>query len=97
MKKTKYLEFYKECLESGQMPIIETNKGPASGLCANFKDDHLLSLFEPRSADDHEWLSKNGFTSGWWASLMASDNPARKSTFTPMRQTIVLFMHEMSK
>lgn len=89
-KETKHLDFYKKCMETGR---VETDF--STGLCgaASGKqiDSDLLNLFEPTREERNE-LADEGISSGWWASGLPSESGKKYSSFTPLRQTIVLFM-----
>lgn len=90
-KNGKYLRFYNKYIDTGEIPTY--------GLCRCFetpcgKDDKRLLLFEPTIQDEKE-LKSEGLSCGYWAcGLVTSffNMPERRSGFTPLRQTIVLFL-----
>lgn len=89
--KGKHLAFYKECMETGEL----TYTGPGSGLCQSARDGHidqdLLRYFEP-DADQVFILEAENLSNGWWASGLKRNDDEKYTAFTPLRQTIVLFM-----
>jgi hypothetical protein len=80
-KKTKYLDFYNKCMETGKIPT--------NGLCLCFKNDKLFALMDP---DNGERLSYWGFDRDKFASPMESV----WFEFTPTRQNAVLLMAAMN-
>lgn len=91
-KKTPLLDMYKEWLEAGKLP--------EEGLCKCIKSkahEELLDLFNP-SFNERVELAQVGFSSMFWGSgLMVSDDHFQIwYSFTPMRQTILLFMAAMN-
>lgn len=88
MKKKKYLEFYEQCMNNSGMMS-------APGLCdALGAFNPVLQLFEPTDENRTE-LQRKDLSTWYWGSGMRYDNPNRAGTFTPLRQTIVLFMAAM--
>jgi len=89
-KNKKHLEFYMKHAESGKLPEY------SMGLCrvATFGeiDQFLLASFEPTEEDDKwlEWEEHNGI---FWGSDCSG---GKLGIFTPLRQTIVLFMAAMN-
>lgn len=83
-----HLEFYYKCMESGLIPN--------AGLClCKGIDNQKLLLFEP--PDNHKINSaSNCLSSAYWASGLRYDDINRCHKFTPLRQTIVLFMAAMN-
>jgi hypothetical protein len=84
MKKTKYLDFYKSCMESGRMP--------EDGLCICFRANESLKMFEPTVEDRLAYPINRLFLGddmGYWGS---GDSDPKLFEFTPLRQTIVLFL-----
>jgi hypothetical protein len=82
----KYLQFYIDCMERNE-------RLPDYGLC-NALGGTLLELFEPTASDEKE-LIKEGLSALYWASGYPTDSKydlQRWHSFTPLRQTIVLFM-----
>lgn len=82
-KKTPHLDFYKHCIEFGRMPV--------AGLCISEDiDSDNLMLFKPTKEEfgvESYWY--------WWAYDGNVDN-GRSFIFSPMRQTIVLFLAAMN-
>lgn len=83
----KHLDFYKKCIEDKRMPDF--------GLCLcatrNLISEKILDRFEP-SHKDMVIIQRQGLSSGYWGSGLSSEDHNRLFTFTPLRQTIVLFM-----
>ena len=84
--KKKYLSFYKKCIKTGRMPHL--------GLCSNFLGDERLDLFEP-TTKDLKSLRKEGLSILYWGAGLPP-YPGSGTSFTPLRQTIVLFMAAMN-
>lgn len=86
----KNLDFYMQCIKVGEMPHHS-----CGGLCPIARkgviDSELLGLFEPYRKDETE-LEKEGLSKGWWASGLGINDLNKYDAFTPLRQTIVLFM-----
>lgn len=89
----KHLDFYYECMATGRL-----KEAYGSGLCGNalyfYIDKKLLDLFTP-TAEDEKTLDDEGCSIGWWGyevPLFKSSVDERLHSFTPLRQTIVLFM-----
>lgn len=82
----KYLKFYYECLEKGEIPH--------NGLCNCFGISYDDTTWAPSEdyGDDLRLFFPNesGVNSGYWACEFNSVNNHR--LFTPLRQTIVLFL-----
>jgi hypothetical protein len=90
----KYLKFYKKCMKAGSLP----DDGLCLSLIRRGREDKKLALFEPTSADNSMILVE-GTSYGYWASglLTHPDNlNERMYGFTPLRQTIVLFLAAMN-
>lgn len=88
-KPGKHLKFYLDCIKTGEMP----NEGLC--LCVNeggmgVLETSLLDLFIPneRERDD---LFHDDHSRAYWGSGMG-DMQCAYFQFTPLRQTIVLFM-----
>jgi hypothetical protein len=83
-KHTPFLDLYDECMASGQMMKFY-------GLCnAIGWSSAIFDLFTPTNQDELE-LSREGLSTAYWASGVMKHDPCKKRTFTPLRQTIVLF------
>lgn len=84
MKKKKYLPLYKKWMETGELPC--------TGLCASFREEGM-SYYEL----DNNFLTGNEIfnLNGWYASGYDRD-VYTLGKFTPLRQTIVLFMAAMN-
>lgn len=87
MKDKRHLDFYKKSMKSGHMPEV--------GLCdcVGYKklSAKLLKLMYP-TVYDQQMLISEGFSTGYWASGFKTYERNKSYTFTPLRQTIVLFM-----
>lgn len=89
-KTGKHLQFYMDCMKRGVMPC--------SGLCINTEDcggplsEELLHLFIPTD-DELIRLAKKGYSTSYWGSGVITNNyNILYDAFSPLRQTIVLFM-----
>lgn len=84
----KYLEFYKKCMEYGTIPD--------EGLCVCLPGEEI-SLFYPINRDFYA-LKHEDCSTVFWAHGIPGvlDVESRAYTFTPLRQTIVLFMAAMN-
>lgn len=84
-KPGKYMQFYKDCIINKRLKDF--------GLCSSLGGD-LLELFKPTEEDEDE-LANEGLSILYWASGVSSNykyDNKRWFEFTPLRQTIVLFM-----
>lgn len=88
----KHLQFYIDCMATGQLkyPANWVANGLCKSPCIN---EELLALFEP-TKEDFEALQAQGLCETWWASGLDTDTQTTilQSAFSPLRQTIVLFM-----
>lgn len=85
----KILDYYKQFSKTGELD--------QSGLCLLLRDtpyNRELFLFKP-TKEDFDELCNDGLSKGWWASLLPNDSLEKMSAFTPMRQTILLFIAAM--
>ena len=84
----KHLDFYYQCMEVGKMPYYETPS--RGGLCSMSEkrviDKELLNLFNNNFSVLHYWADGREKVNPY-------DDPY---AFTPLRQTIVLFMAAMN-
>lgn len=87
-KKTpgKHLLFYMDCIGSLKMPCY----GLCDCACVGFIDDIVFDLLLPTNKELIE-LQREGLSTFFWASGKPTDFNYLGS-FTPLRQTIVLFM-----
>jgi hypothetical protein len=83
-KKTKYLDFYKECMEDGVVP-------GCNGLCNSpIGCDPLFSLVSPSYEDiDCDADLEYGY---WGYDGSKGNQDDRDREFSPLRQNIVLLM-----
>ena len=96
----KHIEFYKACMETGYLPLSLPLTG---GLCdcaeENLINADLLDDLSPTEENRIE-LRKEGCPTGYWGYNVYNWhlNPSIELThkFTPLRQTVVLFMAAMS-
>ncbi len=88
MKPGRYLNFYFDSLEKGEMVPVEGGCYRTSGLCDAFEKDELFKLIKPTN-DDLHILAKENKSLFTWASGTNSYNFCK---FTPLRQNIVLLM-----
>lgn len=74
---------------------IKTGKIPDLGLCHSIKKHKTkLKLFEPTWEDRCALVDADLSTGYWGSGLLVSDDNKR-TKYTPLRQTIVLFCHEI--
>ena len=80
----KYLNFYKERIKTGRIE---------DGLCNYFDNDEEIDLMRPTSEDFDKLYDERRCTT-YWASGLHEDVPYHEIhwPFTPLRQTVVLFM-----
>lgn len=87
----KHLDFYFKCMESGELPY--------AGLCycaaRRLISKKLLDIIEPSFEDDFN-LRNEGLSFGYWSSGLLLNDSNKFFQFTPLRQTIVLFMAAMN-
>ena len=86
MKNTPYLDFYYHCMKTGLMPTW--------GLCNKFKHCELFKLIDPEVGHN---ITYWGFELPW-PKKAANPNymDEVRFSFTPLRQTIVLFLAAMN-
>lgn len=88
MKETPYLDFYYKCMEAGQ--ILPMND-MGVGLCGYIQNYPNFKLIVP-TKDDYIKLDKEDLSLAYWGSGNEVDHPENEKGFTPLRQTIVLFL-----
>lgn len=96
-KNKKHLAFYTKCMETGKMPM--------PGLCYVVDDKRyrldgeisaeLLTIMSP-TAPDLLRLRHDGLSTSFWASGFPNGHQENMCYFTPLRQTVVLFMAAMN-
>lgn len=97
----KYLALYKKWLESGRIGTTGVSRDGTlsyNGMCDLFRGDKLFELLTPTYRDKHE-LMEEGQCDVWWGSEMdriKSCSEEGWSSFTPLRQNIVLLMAAMN-
>lgn len=89
MKNKKYLRFYKDCIKTGEMPCW--GLCAALGVFSNLEFIPEFALIMPTDSDFME-LIDGGLAHVYWGSGLSPGDAARKYTFTPLRQTLVLLM-----
>lgn len=90
MRKNKYLDFHVKNFGKDM---------PLAGLCSNFgEEDRALKTLTPTEADISK-LVKEDYTTTWWGGGCKWDDDyfAIRYAYTPLRQTIVLFMSMLKK
>ncbi len=94
-KEKKYLKLYKEWIKTGK--IGTDSVGNHNGLCNTHKlgSDPLFELFIPNIEDEVQ-LEKDGLSTSYWASGQDKNDYDNNYAFTPLRQTIVLFLAAMN-
>lgn len=97
MSKTKkHLDFFINNTQEVHINHPESGRMIYEGLCVvamvEWIDEDLLDLFEPTEQDD-KWLEWEGHSRAYWGSGSADMGWYQ---FTPLRQTIVLFMAAMN-
>lgn len=92
MKKKKYLPLYYKWMERRSMEI-DYSTGCTGGLCGSPAAGELLRMFEPVDGE----ATYSGDPT-WWAAENCGDFDYQtlKHSFTPLRQTIVLFLAAMN-
>ena len=103
MNKTNHLEYYKECLETGLLKgqNICGIYHSTNGLCNEpYIDQELLELFRPDKEDIKTFKLRDDDIGphGWWGVDDLPDNEKTEileAIFSPLRQTIVLFIAAM--
>ena len=101
---TPHLDFYYNNVESGVLPMMNAHMRiphdilhirPCDGLCRTVRDlgldMEMFNLFEP-TKEDNDWLTWEEHSKTYWGS--GTKDPAF-GKFTPLRQTIILFMAAM--
>lgn len=75
---------------------LSTHLMTHSGLCNEIDGLHhsTFELFRPEDKDRHE-LIDNDYSTLYWASGKKIYESERKYTYTELRQTIILFCHEI--
>lgn len=89
--KSKHLDFYMACTKDGILPEWGLCTCARRGLIS----ERLLNIMTPSEADMRQ-LQKERKGTGFWGSGLGQDNFNRINKFTPLRQTIVLFMAAMA-
>lgn len=86
MKKNKpyYLKYYKKFLKAGRLP----DKGLCNAIPGIFEDE--TKIMEPTN-DEILILRYDNLSCDYWASGLHYEDSMKYHTFTPLRQTIVLF------
>lgn len=79
--------------------LLEKGKLPDYGLCGTINQHNdVFGLFSPSSQDFNE-LRREGLDDDYWASglkyTFSTDNTPQAFAYTPLRQTIILFCHEI--
>ena len=82
MSKTPYLDFYKK---------YYGKRMPEDGLCNSLCYDPNVELFRPSEKEQRALISIGQSDIYWGSEASAKDVDDRMYTFTPLRQTIVLF------
>jgi len=87
--KKKHLAFYKKYAATGTIP--------ENGLCqCSGIDLELLKLFRPtKDVEKKLFISDQAY--GYWGSGLSIYDNNKYRSFTPLRQTIILFMAAMNK
>lgn len=101
--KINHLDYYYSCMETGVLKgkITRWGSSNTNGLCNEDIDQRLLALFEPTEEDVREYKlgdrDSNTGINGWWGAGLSesADNYTLESVFSPLRQTIVLFIAAM--
>lgn len=86
----KYLPLYYKWMNTGQLPSY--------GLCHSFGDSmhEQLSLFEPQDSEEYPYMKEDYIWRCFWAADGETNGRNKMSEFTPLRQTIVLFLAAMN-
>ena len=92
--KKQHIKFYKQCMETGILP--EDQWGLCNCAYEDLINPDLLDNLSPTIEDCQQLINENLSTTYWGSGLSVGDNK-RYSRFTPLRQTIVLFMAALNK
>lgn len=85
-----YLEFYKKCMKTGRLP--------KSGLCGSMDSYESVNLFQgyhPQYTYNWHW-GYNGEPYPVWDTISKRMQRKIEFEFTPLRQTVVLFLAAMN-
>ncbi|HEY6436674.1 MAG TPA: hypothetical protein VIY47_08790 [Ignavibacteriaceae bacterium] len=90
----KYLPLYYKWMEKGEIPYRENEK-TCGGLCSIFEGKRLFELITPNGGNNPNdtswyWGYSEDYTS------YSPDLGYKDTAFTPLRQTIVLFLAAMN-
>lgn len=102
MKKTKkmtFLQLHKKCLKTGKLPdhgLCNSIIGIVRAKNVRHDDDPLNYYFHPIGREVIALLNE-GKDIIFWASGLDSLNPGVSNEYTPLRQTILLLLHEILK
>ncbi len=83
----KAIELYHEAMRTGRLP--------KKGLCCCLPQENI-EIFTPTWSDCNNLLLENKSAIFWGSDLLAND-PERLFAFSPLRQTIVLFIAAMNE
>lgn len=84
-----FLDKHKEWMEKGRLT--------RAGLCLEFYENEVLELFRPTDSDEKR-LERENRSSYIWAdgrTYKQKEKDQAAFPYTPLRQTIVLFCHEI--
>ena len=94
----KNLDFYNECMKTGELP----EKGLCGCALEGLISNDLLNLFKPTTEEEIKLHEENTSYIFWGYGLFYTDEDDCQQyynvrySFTPLRQTIVLFMAAMN-
>lgn len=93
-KNKKHLTLYKQSMNTGSLP------NDCAGFCdcarLNMVSQKLLYKVMWPSDEDQMELHETDYSVAFWASGCKTTDPRRIGGFTPLRQTILLFMAAMA-
>jgi len=103
-KKKKYLELYKKWLKEGRLPErglcfslpIHVGFLKAAEYIAIPTDDPLFELFKPWTEEEYPMLKSDPLWQTFWLADGETNGRHLHYKFTPLRQTILLFMAAMN-
>ena len=96
-KQFSYLSFYERCMITSEVPRIKdclTDEGYHNGMCQHLPIE-FQEIMAPDGDEDKELLNE-GFCDAYWGSGLPRNHEDERKLFTPLRQTLILFMAAMN-
>lgn len=89
----KHIDFYNKYIQTGMLP----DQGLCCCALSGIIDRQLLKIMEPTDNDYKDLRAEEISTVYWACGLPANlDDHEKKWPFTPLRQTVILFMAAMN-